>query len=143
MHGRPVTTENGFLVEDFVALITRVELGFCFHGVLAKVLRVLGLDVLGQTGELVVAVLAGFPHSHMHHALVPRQVVLLTERLQADLTNVLRGRLHVVCLEHVRLQVVELLVTNLANLLSAVGFENLWNNKITPLKNEALPNKVR
>ena len=82
MHGQLVGGQKGFLVEDFIAQVTRVQ-------VLGLVTSMLGLDVLLQIRELVVTDRTGLPHPQVHHGLVPRQVILLGEGFHTNIADIL------------------------------------------------------
>ena len=81
VHCQLVSGQKGFLVEDFIAQVTRMQ-------VLGLVSSMLSLHVLVQVRELVVTDRAGLSHAQVHHGLVSRQVILLGECFHTDIAHV-------------------------------------------------------
>ena len=84
MHRLLVSVQDGFLIEHFVAEITRVQALGLLDGL---VTTVFSFDVFVQVGELVVTEGTGLPHPQVNYSLVSGQVILLGKCLQTNVAN--------------------------------------------------------
>ena len=85
MHRLLVSVQDGFLIEHFVAEITRVQALGLLHRLVSPVLS---FDVFVKVRELVVTEGTCLPHSQVNHSLVSCQMIFLGKCFQTNIANV-------------------------------------------------------
>ena len=84
VHRLLVGVQDGFLIEHFIAEITRVQALGLLHGLISTMLS---FDVFVKVGELVVTEGTRLPDSQVNHSLVSRQVIFLGKCFQTNIAN--------------------------------------------------------